>query len=50
MAPFTWTRLTDGIGWPIALVLSILAVILWVQGSLPKEWAMLVLAVCANRL
>ena len=47
---WTWDRARDGIGWPIALILGILVVILWVQGSLPKEWAMLVLAVCANRL
>jgi hypothetical protein len=47
---WTWDRAREGIGWPIALILSILIVILWVQGSLSQEAAIVGLAICANRL
>lgn len=47
---WTWERAREGIGWPIALVLGIIVVILWAQGSLPKEWAIVGIAICANRL
>jgi hypothetical protein len=50
MPPFTWTNVTTGIGWFVAFIVAILAVIFWVQGSISKEAAMVTLAVCAVRL
>ena len=47
---WNWDTARTGIGWPIAVVIGILAVIFWVQGSISKEWAMAILAVCAVRL
>jgi hypothetical protein len=50
MPPFTWTNVTTGIGWFVSFIVAILAIIFWVQGSLPKEWALAILAICAVRL
>lgn len=50
MPPFTWTNVTTGIGWFVSFIVAILAIIFWVQGTLPKEWALGILAVCAVRL
>ena len=47
---WTWTPFTTGVGWLIALIVGLCACIFWAQGSLPKEAAMLIIAVCAIRL
>lgn len=47
---WTWNNVTNGLGWPLAFIVGILAIIFWVQGTLAKEWAMGILAVCAVRL
>lgn len=50
MPPFTWTPITTGIGWFVAFVIAVVVCILWAQGTLSKEWALAILAVCAVRL
>jgi hypothetical protein len=50
MVTWTWTNVTNGLGWPVAFVVAIVVCILWAQGSLPKEWALGTLALCAVRL
>lgn len=46
----TWTNPTIGVGWIVALVIAILAGLLWGLGQIPKEWAMGIIAICAVRL
>lgn len=47
---WTWTPVTTGVGWIVALVVGLIAIILWFQGTLPKEWALVTLAICVVRL
>jgi hypothetical protein len=39
-----------GLGWWVALFVALIAIILGFMGLLPKEVAMLIVAVCAVRL
>lgn len=39
-----------GIGWWLALIVAILAVVLWALGQMDRSQAMLLLAVCAVAL
>jgi len=45
-----WTQVDPYIGRIGALVLAIITLILWVQGSLSKEPALITLAICCVRL
>lgn len=46
----TWTSPALSLGFIVALVVAILAALLWGLGQIPKEWAMAIIAVCAVRL
>lgn len=46
----TWTWPTLGVSWICALVILIAALLLGFLGELPREWVLLVAAVCAVRL
>jgi hypothetical protein len=51
MATEVRTRIEGlGIGWWVALVVALVAIIMGAMGLLPKEVAMLIVAVCAVRL
>lgn len=45
-----WKAPTFSIGWLIALVVLIAAVMLGVMDLLPKEWVLAIAALCAIRL
>ena len=46
----TWTGPTLSLGFAVALIVAIVAIIMGFMGMLPKEVVMLILAVCAVRL
>lgn len=39
-----------GLGWWLALLIGLLAIVLWALGQMSREQAMIVLAVCAVAL
>jgi hypothetical protein len=49
--PVTWSPPAWlSLGWILALIVAILAVLLFALGRLPMEWALLTVAVCSHRL
>lgn len=46
----SWTNPTFSVGWIIALIVLLIAVIFGFMGLLPKEVVLLIAAVCAVRL
>jgi hypothetical protein len=46
----TWTNPTFSVGFIAALVIAILAILLFALGRMPLEWTMGICAVCALRL
>jgi hypothetical protein len=46
----TFTAPVFSVGWFAALVLFIVALLLWGLGAIPKEWALLICAACSIRL
>lgn len=49
-APFTFTGPTFSVGWIVAFVILVIAIIMGFMGLLPKEVVMLICAVCSIRL
>lgn len=49
-APFTFTGPTFSVGWFVAFVVLVIAVIMGFMGLLPKEVVMVIAAVCSIRL
>jgi hypothetical protein len=51
MATEVRTRIEGiGLGWWVALIVGLIAILLGFMGMLPKEVAMLIVAICAVRL
>lgn len=46
----TFTAPVFSVGWIAALIILIAALMLWALGIIPKEWALLICAVCSVRL
>jgi len=47
---WTWTAPAFGVGWIIALVVFLFALIFGFMGMLPKEIVLVICAICAVRL